>query len=45
MVRGSRRKWREAHPDYQKTYRQENAGAVEYNRMLQKGRDASCAAS
>lgn len=40
VVRDSRRKWREAHPDYQKTYRQEHAEAAERNRMLQKGRDA-----
>ena len=40
VVRDSRRKWREAHPDYQKTYRQEHAGAVERNRTQQKGRDA-----
>jgi hypothetical protein len=40
VVRDSRRKWREAHPDYQKTYRQGHAGAVERNRMLQKVRDS-----
>lgn len=40
VVRDSRRKWREAHPDYQKTYRQTHEAAVERNRVQQKGRDA-----
>jgi hypothetical protein len=40
VVRDSRHKWREAHPDYQKTYRQAHAAGVERNRMLQKSRDS-----
>ena len=40
VVRDSRRKWREAHPDYQKTYRQAHTAAAERNRVLQKNRDA-----
>jgi hypothetical protein len=40
VVRDSRRKWREAHLDYQKTYRQSHADAVERNRQLQRRRDA-----
>jgi hypothetical protein len=40
VVRDSRRKWREAHPEYQKTYRRRHAGAVERNRRLQKVRDS-----
>lgn len=40
VVRDSRRKWREAHPDYQKTYRQTHEAAVERNRTLQKVRDS-----
>jgi hypothetical protein len=36
VVRDSRRKWREAHPDYQKTYRQTHEAAVERNRTLQE---------
>jgi hypothetical protein len=40
VVRDSRRKWRQAHPGYQKTYRQSHAAAVERNRQLQHGRDA-----
>lgn len=39
-VRDSRRKWRESHPDYQKTYRQLHEGAVARNRQLQGRRDA-----
>jgi hypothetical protein len=39
IVRDSRRKWREQHPDYQKTYRQTHASAVERNRDLQRRRD------
>jgi hypothetical protein len=39
-VRDSRRKWREAHPGYQKTYRQTHPAAVERNRQLQRKRDA-----
>jgi hypothetical protein len=40
VVRDSRRKWRQAHPGYQKTYRQSHPAAVERNRQLQHGRDA-----
>ena len=40
VVRDSRRKWRYAHPSYQKTYRQSHPAAVERNRQLQHGRDA-----
>lgn len=40
VVRDSRRKWREAHPGYQNTYRQSHAAAVERNRQLQGDRDA-----
>ncbi len=39
IVRDSRRKWREQHPDYQKTYRQTHPSAVERNRDLQRRRD------
>ena len=39
-VRDSQRKWREANPEYQKTYRQEHAAADERNRALQTRRDA-----
>jgi hypothetical protein len=40
VVRDSRRKWREAHPGYQKTYRQAHPAAVERNCQLQRQRDA-----
>lgn len=40
VVRDSRRKWREAHPDYQKNYRQSHEVAVARNRQLQKRRDS-----
>ncbi len=40
VVRESRKKWREAHPDYQKTYRQSHQSAVERNRRTQQARDA-----
>jgi hypothetical protein len=40
IVRDSRRKWREAHPDYQKTYRQSHQAAVARNRQLQGRRDS-----
>ena len=36
----SRRKWREEHRDYQKTYRQSHPAAVERNRQLQQRRDS-----
>ena len=39
-VRDSRRKWRETHPDYQKTYRQSHGAAVARNRQLQRRRDS-----
>ena len=39
VVRDSRRKWREHHPDYQKAYRQTHPSAVERNRKLQRQRD------
>lgn len=39
VVRDSRRKWREAHPDYQKNYRQSHEAAVVRNRQLQGRRD------
>ena len=38
-VRDSRRKWREAHPGYQETYRQSHPAVVEQNRLLQRRRD------
>jgi hypothetical protein len=40
VVRDSRRKWRDAHPDYQATYRQSHPATVERNRQLQRQRDA-----
>jgi len=40
VVNDSQKKWRDAHPDYQKTYRQSHAAAVERNRQMQPGRDA-----
>jgi hypothetical protein len=40
VVRDSRRKWRQAHPDYQQRYRQSHPASVERNRQLQGGRDA-----
>jgi hypothetical protein len=39
IVRDSRRKWRNEHPDYQKAYRQTHPAAVERNRRLQRQRD------
>jgi hypothetical protein len=39
-VRESRRKWRNAHPDYQRKYRQLHEAAVERNRQLQHRRDS-----
>ena len=39
VVNDSRKKWRDAHPDYQKTYRQSHEAAVERNRQLQRQRD------
>jgi hypothetical protein len=40
VVSDSRKKWREAHPDYQKSYRQSHEAAAERNRQLQRQRDA-----
>lgn len=40
VVGESRKKWRDAHPDYPKTYRQSHVAAVERNRQMQRGRDA-----
>jgi hypothetical protein len=40
IVRDSRRKWRERHPGYQKSYRQMHPTAVDRNRDLQHQRDA-----
>lgn len=39
VVRDSRRKWREAHPDYQKTYWQGHPDAAARNRQQQRQRD------
>jgi hypothetical protein len=39
VVRDSRRKWRESHPDYQKTYRQNHPEAAARNRQQQRQRD------
>jgi hypothetical protein len=39
VVSDSRKKWREAHPDYQKAYRRLHETAVERNRQLQRQRD------
>jgi hypothetical protein len=39
VVNDSRKKWREAHPDYQKAYRLSHEAAVERNRRLQRQRD------
>ena len=39
MVRDSRRKWREAHPDYQKNYWQTHPAAAQRNRQRQWQRD------
>ena len=40
IVGDSRQKWRESHPGYQKTYRQNHPSAAERNRELQRQRDA-----
>jgi hypothetical protein len=40
VVRDSRRKWRQAHPGYQKVWRQSHPDAEERNRQLQRRRDA-----
>lgn len=39
VVRDSRRKWRETHPDYQKSYWQNNPEAAARNRQQQHQRD------
>jgi hypothetical protein len=39
VVRDSRRKWRQAHPEYLKNYRQAHAAQVERNRQQQRRRD------
>jgi hypothetical protein len=39
VVRDSRRKWREAHPDYQKNYWQTHPDAAARNRQQQRQRD------
>lgn len=39
VVRDSQRKWREAHPHYQKSYRQTHPEAVARNRQQQHQRD------
>ena len=39
VVRDSRRKWREAHPDYQKNYWQNHPEAAARNRHQQRQRD------
>lgn len=39
MVCDSRRKWREAHPDYQKNYWQTHPDAAARNRQQQQQRD------
>jgi hypothetical protein len=39
VVRDSQCKWREAHPDYQRQYRQTHAAQVEQNRQRQRCRD------
>jgi len=39
VVRDSRRKWREAHPDYQKNYWQNHPEAAARNRQQQRQRD------
>lgn len=40
VIRDSRNKWRDAHPDYQQTCRQSHEAAAERNRPMQRGRDA-----
>lgn len=39
VVRDSQRKWRDAHPDYQQTYRQGHPQSADQNRERQQGRD------
>jgi hypothetical protein len=40
VVIDSRKKWRDAHPDYQSTYRRSHTPSVERNRQMQTRRDA-----
>lgn len=40
VVRESRKKWRDANPDYQKRYRQSHQAAVEHNRRTQRAWDS-----
>jgi hypothetical protein len=42
-VRDSRKKWRQAHPDYQTNYWLNHTDAAEQNRRRQRQRDASAA--
>jgi len=39
VVRDSRKKWRDTHPDYQRTYRQSHPEAAARNREQQRHRD------
>ena len=39
VVRDSRKKWREAHPDYHRSYWHNHTAAVERNRQQQRQRD------
>ena len=39
VARDSQRKWREANPDYQRTYRQNHPQSANQNRQRQQGRD------
>jgi len=39
VIRDSRQKWRDTHPDYQKNYRQTHPDAVARNRQQQRQRD------
>ena len=39
VVSDSRKKWREAHTDYQKAYRLSHKAAAERNRQMQRQRD------
>lgn len=39
VVNDSRKKWRDSHPDYQRTYRQAHEATAERNRQLQRQRD------
>lgn len=39
VVRDSRRKWRQAHPDYQKSYRQSHPESTARNQQQQRQRD------